>query len=168
MNARYLPRRVQGDPDNLADEMDTSGASDHNEDGIHVPKKLLNVSELERKRLEQREKGISPKGARNKSDNLGSEAVTQSDTHRHQECPRNVRNERIDRTNALDRNRAPGGHRGEQGESRGTEVNLDHQNVVDDAECDEICPGARKTSASSKRTRNVEIKGQEVLKSTTS
>ena len=53
MNARYLPRRAQGDPDNLAGEMDTSGASDHNEDGIHMPKKLLNVSELERKRLEQ-------------------------------------------------------------------------------------------------------------------
>ena len=46
MNARYLPRRAQGDPDNLAGEMDTLGASDHNEDGICVPKKLLNVSEL--------------------------------------------------------------------------------------------------------------------------
>ena len=63
MNARYLPRRAQGDPDNLAGEMDTSGASDHNEDGICMPKKLLNVSELKPKRLEQREKGISPKGA---------------------------------------------------------------------------------------------------------
>ena len=83
--------------------------------------------------MEQREGEKSPQGAQNELDDLGGKAATPSNAHRHQECAGNVRNERIDRTNTPDRNRAPGGHRGEKGESRGVKVDLDHQNVVDDA-----------------------------------
>ena len=114
IDLRYLPRRVQGDPDDPAGETDVSGASNHDEDSICVPKNLPNTSELGRKHLEQREDS-SPQGARNELDDPGSEVATPSDDHRHQERPRNVRDERVDRMNASDRNRAPGGHRGEQG-----------------------------------------------------
>ena len=110
INSIYLPRRAQGDPDDPAGETDTSGASNRDEDSICVPKKLINASELGRKRLEQREEDSSPQGARNE---LGSEVATPSDTHKRQERSKNVRNGRIDRTNAPDRNRAPRGHRGE-------------------------------------------------------
>ena len=140
MNLRYLPRRVQGDPDDTAGETDESGASNHDEDKICVPKRLLNTSELGRKCLEQREEDNSPQGARNELDDPGSEAATPSDAHRHQECPRNIRDERVDRMNGPDQNRAPGGDRGEQGESRGIEVDSDYRNVVNDAECDGTCP----------------------------
>ena len=94
-------------------------------------------------------------GAKREPDNLGSEAATQSNTYRHNECPKNVRIGHIDRKNTPDSNRALEGHRGEQGGGfRDTKVNPDHQNVVDDAEYNRICLGSEENKLV------VEMKGQ--------
>ena len=46
-----------------------------------MPKKLLNVSELGRKCLEQKEEDKSPQGAQNELDDPDGEAATPSDAH---------------------------------------------------------------------------------------
>ena len=61
----------------------------------------------------------------------GSETLIPGGVHNVQEGPRNVRTERIDRTNAPSHNTGQGWHLEVQEESKGIEVDRDRQKVVE-------------------------------------
>ena len=63
--------------------------------------------------------------------------------------PRNVSNERVDRTDAPDRHRASGGHRGELKAMGSVEVDSDRGKVVKGAECDRIGRGSDRSDGDS-------------------
>ena len=61
--------------------------------------------------------------------------------------PRNIRNERVDRTDAPDRHRASGGHRGEQKAIGSVEVDSDCRKIVKGAECDRTGRGSDRSDS---------------------
>ncbi|KAF8432353.1 hypothetical protein L210DRAFT_985801 [Boletus edulis BED1] len=113
------------------DQTDTSGPSKHVEDVRDKPSELPNTSELEREHSETRQQGNSPRRTRSEPDELGREAATQRSYQRIQECPRTVRNECVDRTNAPNQDTRPGGHMGPQEASRVGEGDPGRGNVVE-------------------------------------
>ena len=64
------------------------------------------------------------------------------DIHSDIKGPRNIRNERVDRTDAPDRHRASGGHRGEQKAIGSVEVDSDRRKIVKSTECNRTGRGS--------------------------
>ena len=65
--------------------------------------------------------------------------------HDIRECPRSVRNERVDRTDALDRDNGLGGHLNRSKDLRGIKVDSDSRKVFDGADYDRISRGHKES-----------------------
>jgi hypothetical protein len=102
-------------------DADVTGAPRRVEDDGDVSRKLGKVSDREHERSKRRTRANLPDQARDEPDNPGGEAAVPDDIQSTKEGPRNVRNERADEMDAPDRDRSPGGHRGEQESLRGVE-----------------------------------------------
>ena len=103
-------------------EVDASSMLESIEDALKQSKKLWNASELERKRSEQRENKNSPYRPREEPDDLGGKAVASGGVKSHLECTRTEENKRVIETNALRRDRGPGGHIGKKDKAGGVET----------------------------------------------
>ncbi|KAF8131681.1 hypothetical protein EV363DRAFT_1296447 [Boletus edulis] len=113
------------------DNADTTGPFRRHEDVMDMPSELRKASEHEREHSETREQKNSPKRASVELTEPGCEAVVQGGYQRIQEGPRTVRNERVDRTNASNRDTRPGGHMGPRGVTRVVEGDSGRGNVVE-------------------------------------
>ena len=112
------------------------------EDVRKRPNKLSNTSEHKHKHSKRKSRQHSPGRPGEEPDEPDDEAVIPGNPQNDQECPRSVRNQRVDETDAPGRDRAPGGHRGEQEASRAAKGDPDRINVVDCPEHDWMCPRA--------------------------
>ncbi|KAF8119251.1 hypothetical protein EV363DRAFT_1518527 [Boletus edulis] len=113
------------------DNADTTGPFRRHEDVMDMPSELRKASEHEREHSETMEQKNSPKRASVELTEPGCEAVVQGGYQRIQEGLRTVRNERVDRTNASNRDTRPGGHMGPRGVTRVVEGDSGHGNVVE-------------------------------------
>ena len=138
----HSPYGPQVDPNDPGDEADTSVAPWSVEDVGKMPRKLRKVSEPEREHSKRRCQGYSPRRAQGDPDNLGGETVVPDDLYTYQEGPTGGTSEDSGETSASDRDTKPGGCRGEQVESRGTEGDSDCASAIDRAELDGIGPGS--------------------------
>ena len=122
-----------------SDEADTLGTSGNVEDTGNQQKKPRNASEHVRERLEQGEQKYSPRPGPDKLDTPDGETAVPGGVQRVQGRPSNVSNDRVDRTDAPARHRAPGSHRGEQEAIGNVKGDSDRRKVVDYANYDGIC-----------------------------
>ena len=137
---KYSPGGTEVEPGDPGGEADTSAVSRCVDDASNVPKKLREASEQVRERSEQRIEQDSPKRAQSGRAEPSREAGMMDDSQSHQERPRSVSDERVDRTNAPYRRNGLGGHLGEPEASRGVEGVRDRGTVVNGAEHDGVCP----------------------------
>ena len=110
-----------------------SRASGCIEDVGKRPKKLRNASKHARESSERRNPEDSPCRPEGEPYDPGGEGLIPGSVQSEREGPEGVRNERVDGTDAPTRDTGPGGHLEVQEESRGVEVDRDHQKVVDSA-----------------------------------
>ena len=104
------------------------------------PRKLRKASRRVSGCLERKGRGDSPRRTPDGPDDPGGEAVVPGGVHDVQERPEDVRNERVDRTNAPSRDTGLGGRLEVQQESKGTKVDRDRRKVVKGAKYDGKCP----------------------------
>ena len=123
-------RDDRGDP---GCEAHTSGASERIEDVRDSPRKLRKVSKRVRERSERRSTEDSPSRPREGLEDPGGETLIPGGVQSVQECARNVRNERVDGTNAPSRNTGSGGRLEVQEKSRRAEVDRDRRKVLEGA-----------------------------------
>ena len=102
------------------------------------------VSERVNGPLEHSEKENSPRGAPDPPDKPGSELAAPGDRHRYREHPRSHANNGVEETNALRRDREPGGWMNDWAKSDGVEGNPDRGKIVEGAEYDGIGPSSHK------------------------
>ena len=82
----------------------------------------------------------SPSRPREEPEEPGAETAVPGDFQRTQELPRSIRNKRADETDSPGRDRAPGGHRGEQEASNVVKGDPDRAKVVHSAGYDGTHP----------------------------
>ena len=121
-----------------SNEADVLGASGCVEDIGNVQKKLGNVSEPVSKCSEPVEEKYLPRRARDDPHDPGGETAVPGGVHDVQEHPRNVNNECADETDALRRDRPPGGSFNLPEASNVAKGDSDHRKVVEGAEYDGV------------------------------
>jgi hypothetical protein len=128
-----------------------SGATQGDEDPRNRPKGAPDTLEQSRQRSKSQEEENSPSRAPDDPDEPGGEtAATPGDLHSTQEGPRAGTSDDVDGTDASCRDRTPGGHLDLENKSGDVEGDSDRDKVVNSGGHD-----------GSKRTRKVEIEGQE-------
>ena len=108
------PGGTQVEPGDPGGEADTLAVSRCINDASNVPKKLREALERVREHMERKDEEDSPGRLPDLPHDLHDETAVPNGTNEVQEGPKSVSNERVDATDAPGRDRAPGGHRGEQ------------------------------------------------------
>ena len=115
------------------DEADASTASEDVEADGNQPTKLWNALEQVSERSKRKLGEDSPGRPGEEPEEPGGETAVQDDAHTYQGSPRGVTSDAGGGTNVPSRDRPPGGHLGDQEESRGVEIVRDRANIVDRA-----------------------------------
>ena len=136
------PGRAQDELGDPGDKADASSAPGSVEDVGNRPTKLKNTLKRVRQRSERRNRADSPRRARSELQEPSGETAAPGGPRTYQEGPIGGTSEDGSDTSASDRDTQPGGCRGEQVESKGTEGDSDRTSAINRAELDGIGPGS--------------------------